>query len=732
MSQLNPVCAQHHVADSIWLHYRQLSAEAKIRKAPETVRLLTEHHNVGKAAQVISAVAQLPVKPSEEDYKRGMLYYSKALLCGTDSSVQCQRYAEEAARSLAGHANERSEAYTLVAMSYYLKGRFDSTILVGQQVLPSVRQSGNTGNALEIMLYMSRSYDRLGNRRKGIEICLEAIDLARKNKEYNKLSELYISLSTIYKEEDIQVAKRYALEALRVQKTSPNKRVQRSFNTAYLMLGNVYHDLGQPDSAMYFYELSKEKSLEIGDWRTYLSVVGNIGNVYYQAGNYEKALEYNLLTLAEYRKIGLRSEVAVAYGSLADIYKDMKRFRQAILYYDSALAVTKQVGSADDFIYNYKGLSETYEMTGDYRQAFYYYKLYKQWNDSINNNENSKRIAQLELSYRYKTEQKERDLAQRNKDLITQEKLSRQKFIIWTGVLGTLVLLGFLAYTIKTNLNRKKTNARLHAFNEEIMRQKHIIEEKNHEITDSITYASRIQQGVIPDDAEMRQFFPRHFVFFRPRDIVSGDFYWANRTTDDRLLLAVADCTGHGVPGAFMSLVGNTLLNQTLNHPNVNSPAQALDYINQQLPKTIRSKSTTGAIKDGMEISMCEFDLDGLNLRFAGANSHIYLVREGQLQIYRGDKQPIGESLTGHVKGYTDQLISLQRGDCIYLITDGFADQFGGNRGKKFKYKPLEDLFCLISRENPEEQLRRITSAFDDWKRDHEQVDDVLVLGIMV
>lgn len=724
----HPLRAQSSVSDSILNAYlKTADVSRKIGKAPETVVLLGERNETEKMLQVIGDLEKLPVSASEKNYRNGIVLLSKALFSrATDSIDQSMAYARLAAGLLNDHPVQQAEAHSLRLIGYYQKGRFDSTIRIGTRLLPEIRKSGNVSSELEALMCIGRSYDYLGNRQKAIAISLEGIALAKQHHKEIKLSELYISMSTIYKGEDINTAKQYSLQSIVVLKQSKDRRVNSVINAAYLMLGNVYYDLHQQDSAMYYYELSKETSLKAGDRRTYLSAIGNIGNVFYEQKNYDKALEYNLMTLNEYRKIGLNSEIAVAYGSLADIYKDMKSYKNAVLYYDSALAITKLIQSADDYIYNYKGLSETYESMGDYKEAFNYYRLYKQWNDSINNNQNSKKIAQLELDYKYKAEQKE-------KDLIAQEKLSRQKYITWSAIAGTLVLLGFLAMTVKTNINRKKINAQLRSFNEEVTRQKDIIEEKNSEITDSITYASRIQQGVIPDEQEMKALFPQHFVFFRPRDIVSGDFYWANRIGNTtKTVIAVADCTGHGVPGAFMSLVGNTLLNQTLNHPAVTTPAQALDYINQQLPKTIKSKSRTGTIKDGMEISMCEFDPETRTMKFAGANSNIYLVREGNLQIYKGDKQPIGESLSGNTQAYTTHTISLRKDDCIYMITDGFADQFGGAKGKKFKYKPLEDLFCAVSGKNPEEQLEIVSGTFNNWRLNHEQVDDVLVIGIKV
>lgn len=727
------LCAQKKTADSLYQSYfKSAKTSDNIDKAPSLVLYLGNHHEPQKANAVINDLASLKVEAKNEAFKKGMVLFCKALLYRTGDSIsESMLYANRAIPYFKNNAYYLAEVDGLMAMNYYLLNEFDSCIAMGNRVLASVEESKNANAELEILMTMGRSYDFMGNRQKGIEISLKGIEVAKREHKTIKLSELYISMSIIYKGEDLKTAKKYALMALQVLGDKPDREEDIVLNAAYLMLGNVYLDYKNLDSAMYYYELCKNSSLKNNDERTYMSAIGNIGNVAYNLKEYDKAVEYNLLTLQGYRKNHVKSEIAVAYGSLADIYKDMKNYPKAILYYDSALTVTKEIQSADDFIYNYKGLSETYESMGNDKEAFKYFKLYRQWNDSVNNNQNSKKIAQLELDYKYKSEQKEKDLIQQNKDLITQEKLSRQNYIIWTGILGTILLIGFLGFTIKTNISRKKINAQLQVFNEEVTRQKDIIEEKNNEITDSITYASRIQQGVIPDDQEMNKLFPKHFVFFKPRDIVSGDFYWANRVGNtSKAIIAVADCTGHGVPGAFMSLVGNTLLNQTLNQPSIDTPAQALDYINQQLPKTIKSKSTTGAIKDGMEITMCEFDPETMTMNFAGANSNIYLVRNGAIQIYKGDKQPIGESLSGNEQNYTNHTISLQKDDCIYMITDGFADQFGGEKGKKFKYKPLEDLFCAVSGKNPQEQKDLISSTFNSWRLNHEQVDDVLVIGI--
>lgn len=734
------IYAQTHELDSLYNDFN-LTKEInqKFNKGPRLVNLLAKNNNQKKAELVITDLQNIKVNSSEENFQKGIVLLSWGLLySAVDDIPKSMSFTKQSMHFLSTHKSYLAEAQSLIVINYNTLGQFDSCIYACNKYLSQIRESKNINSELEVLMALGRCYDYIGNRKKAIQISLDAVDIAILHQKTNKLAELYISLSTIYKEENLMVSKKYALLSLDVFKKSTNNNSTNILNASYLILGNVYYNLNKLDSSKYYYELCKESSKLSNDQRNYLSAIGNIGNVAYEEKEYDKAIEYNLLTLIEYKKISLKSEIAVAYGSLADIYKDMKDYKKAIKYYDSALVITKQIQSADDFIYNYKGLSETYEMMGNDKEAFKYYKLYKMWNDSINNNQNSKKINELELDYKYKAEQREKDLIQKNKDGIIQEKIKQQKYIIWVGVLAGLMLFIFLGFALKSNIDKKKTNKQLQLFNHEIVEQKNIIEEKNHEITDSITYASRIQQGVIPDEDELKELLPHHFVFFKPRDIVSGDFYWACKVKSKtnphlkRSVVAVVDCTGHGVPGAFMSLVGNTLLNQTINRSAISNPAQALDYINQQLPKTIKSKISTGTIKDGMEISMCDFNFDTMTMQFAGANSNIYVVRNGEIQIYKGDKQPIGESFSGIIINYTNQIISLQKNDCVYLISDGYADQFGGVKGKKFKYKQLENLFCTIAEKEVNEQQLILSKAFDDWKSTHEQVDDVLIMGIKI
>lgn len=282
----------------------------------------------------------------------------------------------------------------------------------------------------------------------------------------------------------------------------------------------------------------------------------------------------------------------------------------------------------------------------------------------------------------------------------------------------------------------------------EINEQRKMIDEKNKDITDSIEYSKRIQRSIFIDKEELKTHAPESFILFKPRDVVSGDFYWFcnyeikhdvtsstgfhYREGSRILVVAAVDCTGHGVPGAFMSIIGNTLLNQTLNSMTVDSAGTTLDYLNTELKKSLNKNSEDIPLRDGMDIGLCYFDMESKRLEFAGANNPAYIVRNGELIVLAADKQPITASTDVISKPFSTQVFDLQQGDTIYLFTDGFADQFGGEKGKKFMYKRFKETLLELQDKPMEAQKDLLDIIFEEWKGGLEQVDDVLVIGIRV
>lgn len=278
---------------------------------------------------------------------------------------------------------------------------------------------------------------------------------------------------------------------------------------------------------------------------------------------------------------------------------------------------------------------------------------------------------------------------------------------------------------------------------EKIRLQNAIIEQKNKDLIDSITYAKNIQHAILPSHAAMQKAFPDMFVLYLPKDIVSGDFYWyaSLKTTAETQyapshsaidVVAAVDCTGHGVPGAFMSLVGHTLLNQTINSPEVNTPADVIAYMHKALVNTLNKKKDEIVINDGMDMSVCAIDRAHMKAVFSGANHVLYHVRNGVLNEIKGDKQAIGIQSADSFKPYTNNVVELQKGDALYLHSDGFEDQFGGEKGKKYRSAHLRDFLVSIQAQSMEKQKELLFNEFVTWKGKNEQIDDVLIIGIRI
>lgn len=268
----------------------------------------------------------------------------------------------------------------------------------------------------------------------------------------------------------------------------------------------------------------------------------------------------------------------------------------------------------------------------------------------------------------------------------------------------------------------KKEN---NGYQEEIELQKELIEEQSLEVRQSIEYAKRIQEAILPPKRFIEQHLPNSFVLYKPKDIVAGDFYWMEKS-DNILLFACADCTGHGVPGAMVSVVCCNALNRAVNEFGLKSPAEILDKTRELVIETF--EKSDHEVKDGMDISLCALDQDSGKLSFAGANNGLYHLKNGELIETKADKQPVGNFAQN--KPFTNKLINVEKGDAIYLFTDGFADQFGGDKGKKYKYKAFKQFIVNLQSTPIQSHGKAIEEEFDRWKGDLEQIDDVCILGV--
>lgn len=264
---------------------------------------------------------------------------------------------------------------------------------------------------------------------------------------------------------------------------------------------------------------------------------------------------------------------------------------------------------------------------------------------------------------------------------------------------------------------------------EEVERQSKRVVELYKNVTDSIRYAKRLQESILPSDNRIRELMPGGFILYRPKDIVSGDFYWVE-AVDGKTVFAAVDCTGHGVPGAFMSLVGHNGLNQVVKERKVTSPGEVLEQLDRIAFETLH-KNRDQNVHDGMDMALCTFHHDSLLLEYAGANCPLYIVRGDRVIQFPPDKVAVGGLGEGD-RHFTGHRIQLHKGDAAYAFSDGYADQFGGPKGKKFLYRQFRELLVRITPETPERKKTLLNEAFNKWKGTLEQVDDILVMGMQV
>ncbi|HYG53237.1 MAG TPA: triple tyrosine motif-containing protein, partial [Flavobacteriales bacterium] len=315
----------------------------------------------------------------------------------------------------------------------------------------------------------------------------------------------------------------------------------------------------------------------------------------------------------------------------------------------------------------------------------------------------------------------------------------------WFYILcGIAIIAGIYAFIKfrERKLNREKAvlEEKVNVRTVELREEKEKVEGANKEIRDSINYAQKIQNAIMPTEEDFKKTLPNSFILFKPKDIVSGDFYWISHLPEGTVLYATADCTGHGVPGGFMSMLGTSFLNEIVNEKNITDPAKVLGILREKVIAALKQTGSAGENKDGMDITLVKLDLKNKKLVYAGANNPIWIQRKGETGMVelKPDKQPIGYYV--NQTEFTNQTVPLQKGDCVFSFTDGFADQFGGPRGKKFKYSSLEKTLLELDKNNFSRASEKMNAILEEWKtwaqngesKGYEQTDDVCVIGVMI
>jgi serine phosphatase RsbU (regulator of sigma subunit) len=342
----------------------------------------------------------------------------------------------------------------------------------------------------------------------------------------------------------------------------------------------------------------------------------------------------------------------------------------------------------------------------------------------MNSEEN--RVLITELQTKFETENKEKEIVLLNKEKNLKDiELKNNRTILIISFVGLAAISLFLVLLIFSYKQKQKINAEINLKNQKLEIAYNVVEEKNREITDSINYAKRIQNAILPPRKLVKEYIPDSFILYKPKDVVAGDFYWMEQK-EDKILFAAADCTGHGVPGAMVSVICNNGLNRSVREYGLIDPGKILDKTRDVVISEFEKSEEE--VKDGMDISLCALDFKNQTLCWAGANNPLWIIRNSEIVETKSDKQPIG--VVDNPQPFTTHKIELQKGDVIYVFTDGFQDQFGGERGKKFKSANFKKLLLSIYSEPMGKQHEILDKTFEDWKGSLEQLDDVCVIGV--
>jgi serine phosphatase RsbU (regulator of sigma subunit)/Tfp pilus assembly protein PilF len=492
-------------------------------------------------------------------------------------------------------------------------------------------------------------------------------------------------------------------------------------------LANVYGILGKNDTAIRYLEKSAQIYSKANDRFNYGKVLNNIGTVYQDLGKNEEAEEYFLQAIEVRKSIGDNRGLAITLANIGQLMDTKGDHDKAIDYLSRAVGYSKKSGAADIELTIYEYLSDAYAGKEDFQKAYEFSRMNADLKDSLFDDKLSKGIAEMQA--RFGVEKAEAD-----KEAVEKEKT----LIAWASTIVGALLIVFVFFLWNRSVTRKKTNIKLNAQKEEIEKKNVAlneanveIESKNKDITDSIQYARRIQEAILPEVEFNATFGQSAFVLYRPKDIVSGDFYWMAQTSE-HLLFAAVDCTGHGVPGAFVSIVCSNLLSQSVKEHGLTRPDEILNDVNVRLSETLRQRVDESRVRDGMDIALCCIHKKTLHLYFAGAFNPVWIIRDSVLTELLPDKFPVGLFEEEELRKFSYKEFQLKKGDRIYVFSDGYSDQFGGELAKKYKRSTFQEFVKNIQSSPVNEQGKLLLEEHLRWKGDNEQIDDILVLGMEV
>lgn len=653
----------------------------------------------------------------------------------------------------------RATILSSIAMNYQNMGIYFKADSLFELALQYNQKEGS--DSIEALIYNNYGLSKSDQHdyQSAIEMYMKSIRISDSLKFFDLNMGTIVNVGIIYYYQgDVRRALNYHLRALKLFDKYQSKPKPK-YATTLRNTGAFYHLLQIRDSAKYYTYRALEMSSAIGDKRGVAICYQNLGELV-SYDSMEEAEKYLLKSLEIKKELNNLRGVVHSTLSIGKMFGMKKNYKKAINYINEGIAYAKQIKDVGLIGHGYMNLSEVYENMGSLGMALTNYKLYSDYKDSLF--QKTKGAKLLELQTKYETAESEKKIQilkhEKKLDQIRIQNTKTVNRIIIVAIVLILILLGFVlrAFFRVKNVNRllkeknitieqqneeitvqrdnlSEQNIQIQQQNEEILVQRDHLAERNdqieyqsNQINDSIVYARQIQDSLLPSKSMLNLILKDYFVFFSPKDVVSGDFYWLYKK-GDVVFLAVGDCTGHGVPGAFMSVLSISLLNEIVKGEGVEQPAEVLTLMRDLVISSLKQKNEKMGGKDGLELAFVTIDAKSKILRYSGASRPLVLIREGELLEYKANAMPVSSYVK--MDDFDQVEVAYQKGDSIYMFSDGFYDQFNGKTNKKYSKKRFYELLQSNAEKTMSDQRQIIIEAFDMWRGEQEQIDDVIVLG---
>ncbi len=670
-----------------------------------------------------------------------LIFYEKGEVTKAIETHQASLKIREAIHDLSGIASSVNN----MAIIYYTQGDIPKAIDYFQQGLKMREAANDQRNIAGSLNNLGAVYKNQGNIFKALDYYGRSLTISEKLGNTKGVASCLTNIGIIYQEQgNIKKAFDCFTKSLKIHEANNDK------SGISILLGFIaicYTNKNDIEKALSYNQQSLKLREELGDKSNIAEVLDNIGNCYAIKGNTSLALNYHNKALKIHEEIEYMQGVSASLNYLGELYYKEKNYQKAIECFSKSLTISNKLQFPDMIKASTLGLYQNYKKIKDVSNALNYFELYTRMKDSVANDSTKSAIikAQYQIEYQSKvTTDSLRIAADKKVTAIQFQQEKNQRYALYGGLVIVVLFSAFMFNRFKVSQKQKQI---IEQKEKETQQQKQTIEEKatelaarHKEITDSISYAERIQRSFLASKELLDANLENYFIVFKPKDVVSGDFYWAasslrnaqDSATNKKFVLCTADSTGHGVPGAIMSLLNITSLEKAMER--YTNPHEILNATRQTIIERLKKDGSIEGGKDGMDCSLLCFDFKMNTLQVAAANSFVWIVRtqtNNEFIEIKPDKMPVGKHDKQTIS-FTLHELNLQKGDVVYTLTDGFSDQFGGKENKKFLTKNLRELILANAHLPMTEQKEALNTAFENWRQTNEQVDDVTVIGICV